>query len=686
MAATDVLTKIATGITAVGKENGQFRQLAAQQNSSVSKFIKDISKMFTSQAGLSSQINNSLNNLEQTTTTNSQKIDQTNALLGQSISLQTNMLNQLKELVKSFETAFSGEGGLGDTLKKIGVGLAAGGAMGTMGSDLFGNNNGGFDSGNLPAGAGTSNSAEEALKFFESKGWSKPQAAGIVGNLQAESGKNLNTESVGDGGKAYGIAQWHPDRQANFQKKFGKPIQGSSFQEQLEFVQWELENTESKAGNMLKGAQSAAEAAAIIDQHYERSSGEHRKQRMGNAEALVPKESGTEQDDASAPQGTIVQKDAPTNNYGGGGAVHEKQAQLAGIRKLPLSGKLKNVLNQAAAAAGVEAIVYSGGQAPKGSGGPRTGSTRHDHGNAADLYLMKGGRKLSDTNPQDKAIMAKFVSAAVQAGATGVGAGHGYMGPSNIHVGFGKQATWGGADWIKTAASGIFSNKDLSGGGEGSGSGNYGEGSSNFSNFGGGGSVGGGGMVGGGPIGNSMGMGMGGGMFGGMMPGFPMLGGLGGLIGLGSQIFGSLMSGISSGGGQDNDNEELTEEKVAEAPSAPDNKKNSTVEGDDLISYQKLSGKSNQPSFVQSEPKSIGRMQAAAVESDALRFNQPQIEQPQQMANTPDRSQGISKNEDAHRMGNPSLSSFSSSPSWYMQLAGRIHYDDALKFKGGVLA
>jgi hypothetical protein len=43
------------------------------------------------------------------------------------------------------------------------------------------------------------------MSFFQSKGWSKEQAAGIVGNLQVESGKNLKTNAVGDRAKHMGL-------------------------------------------------------------------------------------------------------------------------------------------------------------------------------------------------------------------------------------------------------------------------------------------------------------------------------------------------------------------------------------------------------------------------------------------------------------------------------------------------
>ena len=141
----------------------------------------------------------------------------------------------------------------------------------------------------LKTGVAESGDAIEAIGFFTSKGWSGQQAAGIVANLQAES--NFKTNAVGDGGKAYGIAQWHSDRQALFEKQYGKPIQQSNFREQLEFVNWELNNSEKRAGNLLRQATSADQAAALVDQYYERSSGIHRQKRIDIANNLSGKAS-----------------------------------------------------------------------------------------------------------------------------------------------------------------------------------------------------------------------------------------------------------------------------------------------------------------------------------------------------------------------------------------------------------
>jgi len=109
---------------------------------------------------------------------------------------------------------------------------------------------------------------DTARGFFESRGWSSAQSAGIAANLIKES--SINPRAVGDGGRAYGIAQWHPDRQANFTTAIGGDIRQSTLEQQLSFVDWELRNTESAAGNRLKRAQSPEEAAGIVSRYYER--------------------------------------------------------------------------------------------------------------------------------------------------------------------------------------------------------------------------------------------------------------------------------------------------------------------------------------------------------------------------------------------------------------------------------
>lgn len=100
-----------------------------------------------------------------------------------------------------------------------------------------------------------------AMDFFMQRGWEPHQAAGIVGNLVQESGAGLESTAVGDDGTAHGIAQWRGERfqqLKDFAKERGTPWQ--NFQTQLEFVQHELETSESGAAERLRAAGDVAEA------------------------------------------------------------------------------------------------------------------------------------------------------------------------------------------------------------------------------------------------------------------------------------------------------------------------------------------------------------------------------------------------------------------------------------------
>lgn len=129
-------------------------------------------------------------------------------------------------------------------------------------------------------------SANDMVKFFMDRGWSKEQAAGIVANLHHES--SLDHTAVGDNGKAYGLAQWHPDRQKEFKRVFGKDIRQATREEQLAFVHYELtQGKEQAAGRALKGQTTAGGSAAVVTTGYERPA---------NADAEALKRAATARD------------------------------------------------------------------------------------------------------------------------------------------------------------------------------------------------------------------------------------------------------------------------------------------------------------------------------------------------------------------------------------------------------
>lgn len=116
---------------------------------------------------------------------------------------------------------------------------------------------------------GGAEAANATMDYFIKQGWTAEQAAGIAANLEQESG--FRADAVGDGGKAYGLAQWHPDRQQAFQKFAGKDIRKATGAEQLAFIHYEMtRGGEKAAGNLLRGATSAYDAGSIVSQSYER--------------------------------------------------------------------------------------------------------------------------------------------------------------------------------------------------------------------------------------------------------------------------------------------------------------------------------------------------------------------------------------------------------------------------------
>ncbi|KAA1013033.1 hypothetical protein FVF58_09590 [Paraburkholderia panacisoli] len=110
---------------------------------------------------------------------------------------------------------------------------------------------------------------KQAMDYFLSQGWTPAQAAGIVGSLTQESGVDSTSRNKSSG--AYGIGQWLGGRVQDFKKWSGHDLQGSSFQDQLGFMQYELtKGNEQGAGRRLRAARTAEEAAAIHSQYYER--------------------------------------------------------------------------------------------------------------------------------------------------------------------------------------------------------------------------------------------------------------------------------------------------------------------------------------------------------------------------------------------------------------------------------
>jgi len=104
----------------------------------------------------------------------------------------------------------------------------------------------------------------QAMNFFIAQGWTPVQAAALVGNFVQES--ELKPTAVNPNSGATGIVQWLGSRLVDLrQRDDWETLEG-----QLEFAQWELENTEKAAGDALRACTELEEATLTVRKKYER--------------------------------------------------------------------------------------------------------------------------------------------------------------------------------------------------------------------------------------------------------------------------------------------------------------------------------------------------------------------------------------------------------------------------------
>ena len=172
---------------------------------------------------------------------------------------------------------------------------------------------------------------KQAFDYFVSQGRSPQAAAGVVASLERESLGN-ERNNTGDGGQAYGIGQWHADRQEHFKQIFGHDIRDSTFGEQLQFKRMELDGTggdpgSAKAGQLMRMPGSTAGQAGAADSRFAERPGDAdgEAQRRGSlAEQILARQ----QAPAIAPpaaQGPPMQL---ASNGGGDGQTKDATVRL----------------------------------------------------------------------------------------------------------------------------------------------------------------------------------------------------------------------------------------------------------------------------------------------------------------------------------------------------------------------
>lgn len=124
-----------------------------------------------------------------------------------------------------------------------------------------------------------------ALNFFKEKGFTQESAAGIVGNLIAESSINPTRNEMG-GGSGRGIAQWTESERWQTFLKFAsnRKIDSNSLEAQLRFIIHEMPSAMGQSNaERLKNTTNIEDAARLFMDKYERPGVERFNDRLSHS-------------------------------------------------------------------------------------------------------------------------------------------------------------------------------------------------------------------------------------------------------------------------------------------------------------------------------------------------------------------------------------------------------------------
>jgi len=305
--------------------------------------------------------------------------------------------------------------------------------------------------------------ALRAMGYLEDRwGMSREDAAALVLNFQQESGKDMNTTMSHDGGTGFGIAGFRDPTPGHGRKtdlmSFAQ-AQGKDPRDlytQLDFVVHELQGPERRAWNAIQAAttpEAKHQAALSYFRPAERYAAYRRQESYQVNDLIAGRDGyapGKLRGQQQGGQSTTASAASPASNSNNAQSNTSDKAtdtswltydNQDAIRSQPISNRLQQALGSFLPQMGVTMRVFSGGQDAEGPN--RTGSHRHDHGEAADVFFYKDGRKLDWANTEDRKVFQEIVSRGRQAGITGFGAGDGYMRPGSMHIGYGKPGVWG---------------------------------------------------------------------------------------------------------------------------------------------------------------------------------------------------------------------------------------------------
>lgn len=234
----------------------------------------------------------------------------------------------------------------------------------------------------LPAPTGAN--VDDVWANLIGQGFSEVAAAGVMGNMQTESGfdplivqgggRSLNPADAGQGG--YGLVQWTPGAKLIPLLRGAPP----SITSQVAALTKQLQTTEAAAGDALRLAITPEEAANVFGLRYERYTGPLQPVRASQARAIYDQYAGSISDAVPGPPGTCTVGPGGPLPVGGGVGQDSSGVPCANgdpgrielapgsvpIRVCNLNGFTVNALivsnlSDLLAAAAADGIVFGGG-------------------------------------------------------------------------------------------------------------------------------------------------------------------------------------------------------------------------------------------------------------------------------------------------------------------------------------
>lgn len=97
----------------------------------------------------------------------------------------------------------------------------------------------------------------------------------VIGNQEGEYSLEW-PPGIGDGGKAFGIGQWHKERADIIEAKTGIDVRTAGVRDQNRAMWWELKNIQKRALTELVNAKNLTEGVSALVKHFEYSGNKDR--------------------------------------------------------------------------------------------------------------------------------------------------------------------------------------------------------------------------------------------------------------------------------------------------------------------------------------------------------------------------------------------------------------------------